>query len=79
MFAPPPPAPPPGYMEIQVQVPPYLPPNRQMLVQTMGGYPVQVTVPQGIPLGAIIPVHVLAAPLHMMPPPSQGARPPPPR
>eukprot|EP00980_Cylindrotheca_fusiformis_P023078 scaffold10098_cov96-Cylindrotheca_fusiformis.AAC.3 len=73
---------PPGYMQIQVQVPPYLPPNRQMLVQTMPGYPpVQVTVPQGIPPGAIIPVHVPAMPMHMMPPPPQqhGAHHLPPR
>jgi hypothetical protein len=71
----PPPQAPPGYITIQVQVPPYLAPDRQMIVQTPpNGYPVQVVVPQGIPPGAIIPVHVPAVPLHMMPPPTQQTR-----
>ena len=65
-------APPPGYMTIQVQVPPVLMPGRQMVVQSPAGYPVQVVVPNGIPPGMVIPVHVPAGPpLHMMPPQQQ--------
>lgn len=73
---PPPPLPPfgspygtpPGYVTIQVRVPPTIhATNRQMVVNAPGGYPVQVAVPPGIPPGAVIPVHV-PAPLHMMPP-----------
>lgn len=65
-------APPPGYMTIQVQVPPILMPGRQMVVQSPAGYPVQVVVPNGIPPGMVIPVHVPAGPpLHMMPPQQQ--------
>jgi hypothetical protein len=64
-----PPPPPPGYMTIQVQVPPVLMPGRQMIVTSPAGYPVQVVVPDGIPPGMIIPVHVPAGPpMHMIPP-----------
>ena len=58
---------PPGYMTIQVQVPPHLMPERLMIVHTPAGYPVQVIVPEGVPPGMIIPVLVPAAPAHMMP------------
>lgn len=62
---------PPGYLTIQVRVPPVLMmPGRQMVVNSPSGYPVQVVVPPGIPPGAVIPVHVPAGPpMHMMPPP----------
>jgi Proline-rich nuclear receptor coactivator motif len=63
---------PPGYVTIQVQVPPVLMPNRQMVVSSPAGYPVQVVVPEGIPPGMWIPVHVPAAPpMHMMSPEQQ--------
>jgi len=63
------PMPPPGFVTIQVQVPPVLMPGRQMVVTSPAGYPVQVAVPDNIPPGAIIPVHVPAGPpMHMMPP-----------
>lgn len=63
-----PPPPPPGYVTIQVQVPPVLMPGRQMMVTSPAGYPVRVVVPEGIPPGMVIPVHVPAGPpLHMMP------------
>jgi Proline-rich nuclear receptor coactivator motif len=55
-------APPPGYVTIHVQVPPVLMmPGRQMVVTSPAGYPVHVVVPDGIPPGMIIPVHVPAA------------------
>jgi hypothetical protein len=67
---------PPHFMTIQVQVPPVLMPGRQMVVASPMGYHVQVTVPEGVPPGMVIPVHVPAyghPPPHMMP----GPRPPP--
>ena len=73
---------PPGYITIQVQVPMQLMPGRQMLVSTPTGYPVQVVVPEGIPGGAIIPVHVPIQPMHHMMAPQQQSyypRPNPPR
>ena len=54
------------YVTIQVQVPPTLLPNRQMVVVSPMGYPVQVRVPDGVPPGMVIPVHV-----PMTPPPQQ--------
>ena len=65
---------PPGYVTIQVRVPPVLMmPGRQMVVNSPSGYPVQVVVPPGIPPGAVIPVHVPAGPpMHMMPPHPYG-------
>ena len=65
--------PPPHVMTIHVQVPPVLLPGRQMVVASPMGYPVQVTVPEGIPPGMVIPVVVPALPAHMMP----GQAPPP--
>ena len=63
---------PPGYMTIQVQVPPALMPGRQMVVSSPAGYPVRVVVPEGIPPGMVIPVHVPAGPpMHMMTPQQQ--------
>mmetsp|Transcript_5731 Transcript_5731/g.14311 ORF Transcript_5731/g.14311 Transcript_5731/m.14311 type:complete len:569 (-) Transcript_5731:213-1919(-) len=65
--------PPPGYVTLHVQVPyQQLGPGREMLVQSPGGFPVQVIVPPNIPPGTIIPVQVPSLPLHMMPqqPPS---------
>ena len=64
---------PPGYVTIQVQVPPNLiMPGRTMIVPSPAGYPVQIAVPDGVLPGMIIPVHVpIGLPLHMMPPPSQ--------
>jgi hypothetical protein len=59
-----PPPPPPGYILLQVQVPPGLLPGRQMIVSTPSGFPLQVVVPDGIPAGAWIPVHVPANPPH---------------
>ena len=62
---------PPGYMTIQVQVPPNLiMPGRTMIVPSPAGYPVQIAIPDGVLPGMIIPVHVpMGPPLHMMPPP----------
>jgi hypothetical protein len=58
----------PGYVTIQVQVPPILGPDRRMVVASPAGYPVQIMVPQGVPPGMVIPVHVPTGP--MMPPQS---------
>lgn len=63
----------PGYMTIQVQVPPYLMPGRCMVVHSPAGFPVQVIVPEGIPPGMVIPVLVPDSPAHMMPPLQQYA------
>ena len=57
----------PGFITIQVQVPPALLPGRQMLVSTPAGFPVRVTVPDHVPAGSIIPVHVPTQPPHMSP------------
>lgn len=68
-----PPPTPPGYVTIQVQVPPVLLPGRQMVVTSPAGYPVQVVVPNNVLPGMILPVHVpIGPPMHMMPPPSQA-------
>jgi hypothetical protein len=73
-----PPPPPPGYILISVQVPHALMPGRQMVVTTPAGYPVQVVVPDGIPAGAWMPVHVPANPPHMHPHPMMQQQLPPP-
>lgn len=57
-----------GYVTIQVQVPPLLPPDRRMIVTSPAGYPVQIVVPEGVPPGMIIPVHIPSAPLIQSPP-----------
>lgn len=72
------PPPPPGYILIQVQIPPVLMPGRQMLVTTPSGFPVQVIVPEGIPAGAWMPVHVPGTPPHIVPHPMMQPPPPPP-
>lgn len=59
--------PPPGYMLIQVQIPPVLMPGRQMVVTSPAGFPVQVVVPDGVPAGAWMPVHVPTSPSPMHP------------
>jgi hypothetical protein len=62
--------PPPGYMTMHVQVPyQQLGPQRQMIIFGDNGLPIQVTVPPGVPPGAIMPVHIPTMPQHMMPPP----------
>jgi len=58
---------PPAYMTIQVQVPMTLLPGRQMIVTAPNGLTVQIVVPQGVPPGAIIPVHIPTVPMPMMP------------
>lgn len=72
------PPPPPGYILINVQVPPNLNPARQMIVTAPSGFPVQVIVPEGIPAGAWMPVHVPGNPPHMVPHPMMQQHPPPP-
>lgn len=61
--SPPPQQLPQSYVTIQVQVPPILGPDRRMVVHSPAGYPVQIMVPDGVPPGMVIPVHVPTAPM----------------
>ena len=55
-------------MTIMVQVPPTLPPNRQMVVYVNPSYPIQITIPPGLQPGTLVPVFC----------PIPGGAPPPP-
>jgi hypothetical protein len=63
-----PPAPPPGFMTIQVQVPMNLGPSRQVFVYVTPAYPIQLIVPHGIPPGTIISVYIPHPPMGYPPP-----------